>query len=784
MAANTEAGFFRLILLSPGQWDHEIRCSLLPFNRLRDGYPPYKALSYAWGRWSRKPPEILVNGNNVKVTPNLATALRHLRHEEVDIALWVDALCIDQGNTDERSSQVAQMREIYSTAVEVVIFLGSGLQDGMSKPVSSGDARPFRKFGGCEADFLLASQYIDAWKTSSLKKPVQPLVVFAFLTVVSWPREIPNPLGVLEDIPDAHMAALAEALRRTLLAPWWDRIWVVQEAVVANSLTVRYGNVEVPWELLVGAAEVLTDWQSIHENYPISMSTADAKVFNLATRITYLDNFRTHWSHSRGTNLLLLLRYFGFRRTSDERDRVYALLGLCNEATVLRPDYSLQVAEVHMAPVLVAIRNTKSLSVLNGDHSRKARQDIPSWVPDWSTEREDIERRRAELSALYDACKGIRLLLMTENNSSVPELIRDDIASLLGKLKAEYYPQRLLRAEYAPRLRDPRTSIFHSPTVGPEIERICGDLTMYYHTDGLRDLPKYSMIIHSGHSLRIVGRKIGTVTKTTEPILESLNADTAAKVLGEWVTVARARPVAYAHDGFLKTIFSDMKKTTDGSLRRLQDGDIGSRDGGNILGRDPDETLKPLFVDYDRFAEVIRLSTTKRAMFFINDVDEFYPALLKSLDQQEILLAESEKLFVQNGKEEAHINILHQHMKLMSEARLLQHSRFLRPREDIMMSESASLGIFFDDALRLLNGRLTHHGQGLSKRANAGELHKNDDFRKSQQEMINEHKKLLRQQKELITQNKRLFDKGYHWFYDRKTAAKGGLALIRLGHFD
>lgn len=691
------------------------------------------------------------------------------------------------------------MRDIYSRAVEVIIFLGSGLQLGMPKPPSSRDQRPFQRFGGCKADFLLASQYIDAWKTSSLKKPVQPLEVFAFLTIVSQSREIPNPLGVLEDIPDAHMAALAEALRHTLLAPWWDRIWVVQEAVVANSLTVRCGNVEVPWALLVAAAEVLCDWQSIHGKYPSSLSTADAKVFNLATRILYLDNFRTHWAQSRGTNLLLLLRYFGFRRTSDERDRVYALLGLCNEATVLRPDYSLQVDEVHMAPVLVAIRNTKSLAVLNGDHSRKVRQDIPSWIPDWSTERESIERRRTELSTLYDACKGISLLLMTENNKSVSELIRDDIASLLGKLKAEYYPQRLLRAEYAARLRDPRTSIFHSPTVGPEIEKICGDLAMYYHTDGLRELPRYSTIIHSGQSLRIIGRKVGTVTKTTEPIHESLNAEIAAKVLGEWAKVARARPVEYTHDMFLRTIFSDMKKTPDESLRRLQAGDIDSRDGGLILGRDPDETLAPLFLDYDRFAEVIRLSISKRAMFFINDVDEFYSASLKSLDKQEMLLSQSEKLFGQNGKEEAHIETIHQHMKLISEARLLQHSRFLRPREDILMSESASLDDSFDGAMRLLNGRLVHYAQGLSSREIAGEkyapevaepgeapqptvyLHR-DDFRKSQEEMINEHRELLRQQKELILQNKSVFDrdteqkqlKSQEFYYDRRFFAKYG----------
>ncbi|KAL7806365.1 heterokaryon incompatibility protein domain-containing protein [Trichoderma aethiopicum] len=761
MAANTEDGFFRLIFLSPGQWNDEIHCTLIPFNRLRNGYPPYKALSYVWGRGSRNPPEIVVNGNNVKVTSNLAMALRHLRQDEVGNALWIDALCIDQSNTDERSSQVAQMRDIYATAVEVIVFLGSGLQHGMSKSLSSRDSRPFHRFGGCEPDSLLANQYFENWKGSPLKKPVQPLEVFAFLTIMNCAGKLPDPLGALKDIPEAHMTALAEALRRTLLAPWWDRIWVVQEAVVASRLTVRYGNVAVPWELLVGAAEVLSDWESFHATYPSSLSVADLKVFSLSSRILHLNNFRTQWSHSRGTNLLLLLRYFGFRRASDERDRVYALLGLCNEATLLRPDYRLQLAEVYMAPVLMDIRETKSLHVLNGDHSRKGRQDAPSWVPDWSTERDEIERRRIELSTLYDACKGIRVLLMTKTNRSAPELIRDDIASLLDRLKAEHEPKCLLREEYAPLLRDPRASIFHSPSVGREIKRICGELARYCHEGGLRELPKYSMMIYSRQSLRTVGRKIGIVSRTLEPLYEPLHANSAAEVLGEWVKVARAMPVEYIHDNFLRTIFSDMKKVPDGSMKRLLPGDMNSSQGGLVSGGDPAETLTPLFQDNDRFAEALRLSTTKRAMFFINDVDGFYRAMMEALDKQEILLGESEKLFDQYVERAAHMKVLHQHMKLISESRLLIHnSRFLRPLKYI---ERADLVLFFDDATRLLDGRLIQFDQGQSIPENEGirhapvagehtqlEFHDKKKFRDAQYCMIDEHRSLLRRQRQLL----------------------------------
>ncbi|EHK48134.1 hypothetical protein TRIATDRAFT_180941, partial [Trichoderma atroviride IMI 206040] len=120
---------FRLITLSPGRWGDEIRCTLKAYDRIDNCYPPYKALSYVWGRWRRRsPPEILVNDNKVEVTTNLEIALKHLREQNEETVFWIDALCIDQSNIAERSSQVAQMREIYSGASEVIIFLGHGLE--------------------------------------------------------------------------------------------------------------------------------------------------------------------------------------------------------------------------------------------------------------------------------------------------------------------------------------------------------------------------------------------------------------------------------------------------------------------------------------------------------------------------------------------------------------------------------------------------------------------------------------------------------------------------------
>src|SRR5579859_2365609 len=58
------------------------------------------------------------------ITQNLYLALHHLRFEDQDRILWIDAICIDQGNVEERGHQVRQMADIYKKAERVIIWLG------------------------------------------------------------------------------------------------------------------------------------------------------------------------------------------------------------------------------------------------------------------------------------------------------------------------------------------------------------------------------------------------------------------------------------------------------------------------------------------------------------------------------------------------------------------------------------------------------------------------------------------------------------------------------------
>lgn len=94
--------------------------------------PRFTALSYAWGT-SAENEEIRLNGQVVPIKGNLAYALRHVYQHWVDAFTdeksrqmfhWADALCIDQNDVEEKSSQVPLMGTIFSRAELVMSWLG------------------------------------------------------------------------------------------------------------------------------------------------------------------------------------------------------------------------------------------------------------------------------------------------------------------------------------------------------------------------------------------------------------------------------------------------------------------------------------------------------------------------------------------------------------------------------------------------------------------------------------------------------------------------------------
>jgi hypothetical protein len=86
--------------------------------------PRYEALSYTWGK-----PDVVkaieLNGARVNIRENLWSALVNLRDAREERVLWIDAICINQADVEERNRQVQLMAYIFSRAKEVIVWLGT-----------------------------------------------------------------------------------------------------------------------------------------------------------------------------------------------------------------------------------------------------------------------------------------------------------------------------------------------------------------------------------------------------------------------------------------------------------------------------------------------------------------------------------------------------------------------------------------------------------------------------------------------------------------------------------
>ncbi|KAF2003936.1 heterokaryon incompatibility, partial [Amniculicola lignicola CBS 123094] len=86
--------------------------------------PSYAALSYVWGKKTDEERSILIDNTKAIIRPSLYEALQHLQYEDIKPAIWIDAICINQMDVEEKNDQVPRMRAIYSGVRQAIIWLG------------------------------------------------------------------------------------------------------------------------------------------------------------------------------------------------------------------------------------------------------------------------------------------------------------------------------------------------------------------------------------------------------------------------------------------------------------------------------------------------------------------------------------------------------------------------------------------------------------------------------------------------------------------------------------
>ncbi|CAH0055481.1 unnamed protein product [Clonostachys solani] len=226
-ALRAERREIRLLSLEPSKaGDEPLQLSL--YTVPLDCPGSYEALSYTWGETLPKF-DIRVNGFGFQIGGNLHSALRHLRYQDQRRRLWVDAICINQDDIQEREEQVSIMRGIYGTASSVVAWIGES--DGSS------DERAF-DFMDKILDQIHSRAVLDKFLAADTAPTSAEFSLEIHKDNIDWIRSVTS-LGLV----GSPWLDILHLLQR----PWFSRIWIIQEVVMASDVTLRCGDRTLDW---------------------------------------------------------------------------------------------------------------------------------------------------------------------------------------------------------------------------------------------------------------------------------------------------------------------------------------------------------------------------------------------------------------------------------------------------------------------------------------------------------------------------------------------------------
>ena len=414
----------RLLELIPSaSREQQIVCNLLqtPLGQA----PSFEALSYTWGEkfenepWSAQARQICIRGCIVNIQENLFRALTRLRKLSQSRLLWVDALCINQQDETERGDQVSKMGAIYTTAANVVSWLGEG---------SVGTS-------------------------------------YAFSLIDNVAKNIENDKAIREIIRPSHAPARAQALfalsslTEMFRRDYWSRVWVIQEVHFARSVIIQCGEYTIPWVRMVHVQNTLVvRFMDLLGEFPED-SDEDTK------QLKYV----RHAMQFRGPRSLVLdreifcrgpaqidlfegLLMHRLKKATDSRDKIYALVGLTKAAKdpdfVI--DYTLPMRQVFINTVDYVLQKSASLDIILIQTKGVADVEdfeedrpLPTWTPHFGARSScnPIPFRHATLDSAYGASALIKAeakIDLTRGNLTTRGVIIASVGSIAPSQEAHY----------------------------------------------------------------------------------------------------------------------------------------------------------------------------------------------------------------------------------------------------------------------------------------------------------------------------------------------------------
>ena len=287
-----------------------IICTLTVVENYREA-PSYHCLSYCWGDVSSTT-SITCNNQSISITSSLHEALLQLRaNGQTDVYLWADALCINQDDIAERNQQVSIMAQIYQYCEGVFVWLGIG-DESTTTGLQVVETITQRMHEDLAPDVPI-EEWFEQFALGKLIKGQE--------NEEAWIKAAES-FGIQELDPHRW-----RAFWNFFTAPWFRRVWVIQEVQGQDNVLVLCGSYCIAWSYVgVAARWAVGSWAMVIGQFILGA------------------DFRVHLDGALGAEIMWRKEYFseetmGFlgrldqcRRmlATDGRDKVYALLGKGN----------------------------------------------------------------------------------------------------------------------------------------------------------------------------------------------------------------------------------------------------------------------------------------------------------------------------------------------------------------------------------------------------------------------------------------------------------------------
>jgi hypothetical protein len=359
------ADSIRLIELLPGRNTSPLRCNVM---RIRRGSPTrdYEALSYAWGepKFTQRLEEAATN-TVMPITESLHEALQALRNPDVNRWLWVDAVCIAQGDVDEKNHQVRQMANIYREAESVIVWIGND-------------------------DFLDIFE-----KLADVARACQRAIQSEY--ALKAKDCITN-----EEVNTALRQCNPEEFRDFLDRPWFSRVWTVQEFILAKQVHIHVGRARMAVLMFDYAVQAGSEYFRKRPNSP------DAHQGYRMIQLIGLRNIYTDGKEENDqlkiSRLWQCLEVLNKRQCTNEQDKFYSILGLLPNSSNIFPNYESTIFDVRMdvTKKLLLAGNLSTLDCAETFMHTEIQGSVPSFL---------VRVPYSEQMPISEQCQPIPLLL-------------------------------------------------------------------------------------------------------------------------------------------------------------------------------------------------------------------------------------------------------------------------------------------------------------------------------------------------------------------------------------